>query len=266
MDWEDSPFDSRSTSSSSDVGQEFGIHHNPAYFRPEDAGGEDSLDAPLGGGESSVVGDNGDSSPKLPDPGEGEGAGARAVHQPPANVDLYSSAFGMKLVVVDCFEEMFAPGFSSPNADAEIQEAIQSGMDPEKTFIEAARAHRALSMCMRLPTESVLYKRLFSRLTSALLKVKKVSGTVEERKSVFFLEATGGFDVETEGVIIEQYFDDLHLTPPLFHVDLLVTKLVQVGRPTHPHSNGRRTLAHSLAEAHCSRTMAPRVPAHEQRV
>lgn len=240
--------------------QELGGDHDVTSLWPGHAGSGDWSDSPLEESEGSVVGDYTDSYLELISPSGGDGAG-----QPPrANGDLYNTASGMGLVVVDCFEEMFTPGFTIKDSNKEIQEAIQSGMDPERACIEAARAHRALSTCMRLPTGLVLYERLFSRLTSALHKARKIRGTAEEQKSVFLMEATAKFEVEIEGCLTEYYFDDLHLEPSLFHADLLVTKLVQVGRPTHPRPTGRRASTYSLAEAHCSRAMAQRAQGREQ--
>lgn len=152
-------------------------------------------------------------------------------HQTRTDTDIYSSASGMRLVVVDCFEELFDPERDALDETRETQDAIDTGMDPRWAFVEAARAHRALNNCMHLEPGTVLYERLFTRLTSALIKAFEVGGTQEQQKCVFLREATSTFDVQVKGIVPEYYFDDLHLVPQLFHADLLVTKLVHVRFP-----------------------------------
>lgn len=162
-------------------------------------------------------------------------------NQPHTDTDIYSTVSGMKLVVVDCFEELFTPERDEINEAREIQDAIDTGMDRRWPFIEAARAHRALKTCMHLEPGTMLYGRLFMRLASALIKAFELRGTLDEQKCVFLMEATRSFEVHIEESIPSCYFDGLHLLPQLFHADLLITKLVHVSFPhlSYNPSQGR---------------------------
>lgn len=185
-------------------------------------------------------------------------------HQPCADTDIYSTVSGMKLVVVDCFEELFTPERDELDGAREIRDAINTGMDRRWPFIEAARAHRALKTCMHLEPGTLLYGRLFMRLASALIKAFKLRGTLDEQKCVFLMEATRSFEVHIEESIPSCYFDDLHLLPQLFHADLLITKLVHVSFPHVSYSPSQgRVHTDQRQETHRSRTMAASAKAGE---
>lgn len=88
----------------------------------------------------------------------------------------------MSLAAVDCSEELYTPEKHELNTDREIDEAIKSGVDPRRTFIEASRTYRALNTCVSLNPRTALYGRLFVRLASALLKASKTKGTAAQQK------------------------------------------------------------------------------------
>lgn len=145
-------------------------------------------------------------------------------------VELYSAASGMPLTVAECLEELFSPKRHELDTEEEVREAILSGMDPRWAFIEAVRIHRALKELVGLDPRTALYKRLFLRLTPALIRALKIRGTGAQQKCVFLSEATLLFDVEEKESGPEYYFDGLHLVGSLFNTDILITKLVHVSR------------------------------------
>lgn len=150
--------------------------------------------------------------------------------RPPANIELYSTASRMVMVVVDCFDELFTPRRRELDVHGEIEDAINTGMSPRWSLIEAARTHRALNTCMRLQPGTVLYETIFTRLTKALRKAFSIQGTDEQQKAVFLMETTTAFDVVTMQGRTEYYFDNLNLVHPLFHADILITRVLHVSR------------------------------------
>lgn len=198
-----------------------------------DGGEGDSLlaasdDARMGSTEDHSPGARGDGASEPPPGRTTDDAVGRQSH---LDTDIYSSGSGMRLVVVDCFEELFDPDRDPIDAAREIKDAIETGMNSRWGFLEAARAHRALNKCMNLAPGTVLYERLFMRLASALVKAFQVWGTPEQQKSVFLMEATANFEVRVEEGAPIYKFDNLILEPGLFHADLLVTKLIHVSFP-----------------------------------
>lgn len=198
-----------------------------------DEGEGDSLlaasdDTRMGSTEDHSPGARGDGASEPPPGRTTDDAVGRQSH---LDTDIYSSGSGMRLVVVDCFEELFDPDLDLIDAAREIKDAIETGMNSRWGFLEAARTHRALNKCMNLAPGTVLYERLFMRLASALVKAFQVGGTPEQQKSVFLMEATASFEVRVEKTTPMYIFDNLILTPGLFHADLLITKLIHVSFP-----------------------------------
>lgn len=218
-EWEDTATDSESEESLQDERTDWDEREADSLL---EAFGE----LQTGGTEADSPGARNDRASKPTSPGRP--TDAVVGHQPQTDTDIYSSVSGMKLVVVDCFEELFASEWEALDEARETQDAIDTGMDPQWAFLKAARAHRALKKCLHLDPGTTLYERLFTRLSSALVKAFEVRGTREQQKAVFLMEATLSFEVWVKDNIPKCYFDCLHLIPQLIDADLLVTKLIHV--------------------------------------